>query len=224
MSDVLGTPPEVPGTPAPGSARKHRGALIAVIVAVVLAAGGGGAAVAVINHRADVAAADRAEARRVAAVKAEQARLAAERERKAREAAELAAKQKVYDSCVGELSGLMDALGVVDARLDVGLSQNEFSHLVGDASVAYSRIDIHALGKGVCLAAGAQLETALNSYSTVASKWNDCIYDYYCDMDSIDPMMQRNWSSASRNITRAKKLVDSLDPSNPTSSGPGSNA
>jgi hypothetical protein len=49
-------------------------------------------------------------------------------------------------------------MSTVDARLDVGFSQSEYSDLVGRASVAYSRIDVEDL-KGDCLSAGAKLES-----------------------------------------------------------------
>jgi hypothetical protein len=104
-------------------------------------------------------------------------------------------------------------MSTVDARLDVGLSQSEFSNLVGSASIAYSRIEVDKL-EGNCLSAGAKLESGFNAYRRVVTTWNDCIYDTYCDMDSIDPMMQKNWAAASLAIDRAERLVATLDPVN----------
>lgn len=190
--------------PARPRGRKRR-RVVALVTGVILAIGSGIGAMAYADHRSDVAAEKK---------EAEEARLAAERER---EAAELAEKQAAYDDCLSQLSPLVDALNVVDARLNVGLSQDEFSRLVGTASVAYSGIEPTDLEVGPCLNAGAKLENALNSYITVSDKWNDCIVDYYCDMDSIDPMMQRNWASASRQIGAAETQVEKLDPANSAS-------
>lgn len=208
-----GTPPGTPG---------RRWGVIAVIVAVVLSLGGVGVAVAVVDHRADVRAEAKAEVVRqaaekesLAAEKAEEDRLAdekAEEERLAQEAAELAERQAIQDSCLDQLSPLLDALDIVDARLNVGLSQSDLSALVGDASVAYNRIDVDELGTGVCLSAGAKLESAMNAYSKSTSQWSDCIYDYGCDVESIDPNLQAHWSAASRNFAKAESLLDKLDP------------
>lgn len=184
---------------------------VALATAVVLTIGSGIGAMAYADHRGDVAAENKAAAERR---EAEEARLAAERER---EAAELAERKDAYDDCQSQLDPLVEALNVVDARLNVGLSQDEFSRLVGNASVAYSGIEPSDLAPGPCLNAGAKLENALSSYITVGNKWNDCIVDLYCDIDSIDPMMQRNWASASRQIGAAEGQVEKLDPENPAS-------
>jgi hypothetical protein len=55
------------------------------------------------------------------------------------------------------------------ARLDLGLSQQEYSDLLGAGSVAYSQIEVSALGRGACLSAGAKLEDAFNSYNKLAT-------------------------------------------------------
>lgn len=207
-----------PTSPRP---RRRRTALVVGSLAVLMVVAAGAGTAMYAKHRSAV----EAEAKREAAIavanaaakSAKEAEEKAKAEQEARKAAARARQQASFDACTGQLHPLMNALSVVDARLDVGLSQSEFADYVGKASVAYSRIDIDALGKGACLSAGAKLEAALNSYIKVNSAWNDCIYDYYCDVDSIDPMMQEGWSAASRSIKRAKNDVASLDPDNATS-------
>lgn len=198
--------------PAPRAKSRPAGWLIAVAVATVLVVVGGVTVVLVMNHRADVAAAERREA---AERKAAAEEKAAEEARQAEEeaaAAELAAAEGYYDSCTDQLNSLFNSLQKVDARLDVGLSQSELSNLVGDASVAYSKIDIDELGTGTCLKAGVRLENAFNAYAGTVSKWNDCIYDYGCDTDAITPGLQAKWAEASGAIDKAENLLDSLDP------------
>lgn len=220
MSDIATSSdaPNPASASTPPSGPRRRWGLIAIIVAVVLALGGAGATVAVLDHRADVRAEKKAEAERLAAEEAEAERLAAE---KAREAAELAERQRAYDDCLDHLADFHDALDIVDARLNVGISQADLSDLVGDASVAYNRIDIDELGEtgGSCLSAGAKLESAMIAYSASSSKWSDCIYDYGCDVDSIDPFLQAKWAAAGRDIDKAEQLMDRLDPANDEGSG-----
>lgn len=201
-------------------APRSRGPVLLVVLAVVVLMAAVAVTGVVVDQRRDAAA---ARAAVVAAAEAAAAEAEAERqeqlEREAAEAAELAAREEEHRACVAGLGRLLNALDEVDARLNVGLSQDEYSGLVGDASVAYNRLDVPSLGEGPCLAAGAQLEDALNDYSAVASRWNDCIYDFYCDVDSIDPMMQRGWASATRAIAKASRLIDGLDPALSTSGG-----
>ncbi len=215
-----------PDYAAPVSPRRSRKGLWATLVAivVVLAISGAVAAVLIVNHRADVAAQERRD--EAARERAEEERLAAEAEaeRAAEEAAEQVRVQGIYDNCVSQLGPLLNALNIVDARLDVGLSQQELSDLVGKVSVAYSKMDVPSLGKDDCLTAGANLESAFNQYVTTVSDWNDCIFDYGCDTDDIEPAMQAKWTAASNHIDKARRAMERLNPSSPTFNGPGSAA
>lgn len=208
-------PPEggVPAVPSRGGKPRSAGLIVAVVAVVVLALAGAIGTAVVLNHRADVEAAERRDA---AERRAEAERVAAEeakREAEEEAARELELAQQVHDSCQQELGRFTDALSVVDARLDVGLSQQEMSQLVGRASVAYNRIDIEALGLGRCLRAGGLLESAFNNYAGTVSTWNDCIYELYCDVDDdILPGMQTKWAKASNQIDRAERMLDTLDP------------
>lgn len=179
--------------------------VIAAVTAALLVLAGAVTVVVVMNHRADVAAAERKQAAEEKA--AEEARQAKEEA-----AAELAAAESHHDSCLDQLNPLFISLQKVDARLDVGLNQSELSDMVGDASIAYSRIDIDGLGTGTCLQVGVRLENAFNAYAGTVSRWNDCIYDYGCDTDALTPSLQGKWAEASRAIDKAGNLLDSLDP------------
>jgi flagellar basal body-associated protein FliL len=215
--DHLGGPPSGDlrmgmTTPPPNGRRKSTVLVISTVLAVSLLVGVGVAVALVMNHRSDL---DAQEKRDAAAAAASESSVAAEESAASESAAaaeELAAYQGKYDDCVRQLRQLSNTLNIVDARLDVGLSQAEYSDLVGAASVAYNRIDAKQLEPGPCLSAGAKLESALISYTKIASKWNDCIYDYNCDIDSIDPDMQVKWASASDDIDRAETLIDRMNP------------
>lgn len=194
-----------------GGKRPARWAVAAVIAAILVVMGAAIVAL-VMNHRADVAASERREA---AERKQRAEEKAAEEAREAEEeaaAAKLAAAEAHYDSCFSQLDPLMTSLQTVDARLDVGLNQSDLSNLVGDASIAYNRIDVDELGTGTCLTIGARLENAFNAYAGTVSDWNDCIYDYGCDNDALTPSLQAKWAVASRAIDKAERLLDSLDP------------
>lgn len=174
----------------------------------------------VLNHRADIRAEERREAAaaRAAAEEAERQKEAeAAAEAAAAEAAELAQAEALYDKCQVQLRPLQNVLRNVEARLNVGLSQNELSQMVGQASIAYSRIKVKALGQGNCLSAGATLESAFNAYNETVSTWNDCIDDYGCDVDrDILAGMQLKWARATSLISGAGKLMKRLDPHSST--------
>lgn len=202
--------------PSPPKRSGSKGAIVAIcaVLAVLLAAGITTAVV--LNHRADLAAAERKAA---AEAKAEEERLAQEEAEKkaAEEEAALAEAKATYRECADELGALSTVLNNIDARLDVGLNQGDLSNMLGKASIAYNRINIDNLGEGACLSAGAKLESAFNAYNKTVSAWNDCIYDYYCSVDDdVLPGMQLKWSKASGLIEQADRLLATMDPASPT--------
>lgn len=209
-------PSQPSGTDGSGEARsrrKGRGRRIAVIVVAVLAViGMSGGVVVFLDHQAAVAEAERqarAERRAEAQERREDAR---ERREERQQAAALRREaQATFDACVEETSLLSDALSTIDARLDVGLDLDEYSDLVGDASVAYDQMDVDAMDAACVGDVGVPLENAINKYIGVASTWDDGIWDDCCAIDEIESGMQSKCASASRLIERASNKID-IDP------------
>lgn len=195
--------------PEPVKRRRGIGFLIAVSAAILLICGSGVGVAVWLNERAgDRAAA--AEAERQAQAE-ERAAAEAEAERKAAEARALAAAQQTYDACAGQVQPLIDALSEVDARLDVGLNLDEYGDLVGNASVAYDRMDPSKL-EPECIEVGVPLENALNKYIEASSKWNDCVWELSCEDAEQDRKLQPRWASAATYIERAKSRLGELEP------------
>lgn len=190
---------------------------MAVISVVVVVAGVILTVVLISNHRADLEAEERRESASAKASSESAASVASVEARESEEAAALAAAQEAYDSCMRMVGPFRNALSDIDARLDVGLSLTEMSDFLGDASVAYNKIDIDGLGDGNCLSAAAKMESAFNAYNTTVTRWDKCIFDsYYCELDDIEPAMQLKWLRASQLLDRADKLLDEMDPASPT--------
>lgn len=192
--------------------RAHTGKarlVVALVLGLALIAGLTIGTVAYVNRRADVKAAERAEAREKA-----------EDERRAKAEAEaLQAAKDVHVECSEHFTGLSQSLGDIDARLDVGLSYDEYTDALGDASVVYNRIDFDALqslgeSHNECLDVGVALEKAFNKYNRAATRWGNCIEDFDCDTDSLN--LSGDWGAASLQLEEAEKLLDALDPEHPS--------
>lgn len=110
------------------------------------------------------------------------------------------------EDCVANVGDFVDALFELDSRLDVGLTFSAYSERVGDAKVAYDRIDINALD-GDCLALAVEAESAYNAYVVAYNTWNDCISDIDCDTDSITPDLQKEWAEASTLLDEVKDAM-----------------
>jgi hypothetical protein len=107
-------------------------------------------------------------------------------------------------SCPDEVIDLVETLEDLDSRLSVGLNFAAYSERVGDAQVAYDRIDVKDLDSGCIEHVGAPAEDAMNAYIRAYNIWNDCIGDIECENDSITPDLQAEWADATGLIQEAR--------------------
>ena len=152
------------------------------------------------------------EAERAAA----QAREEQEEREKKRQALEKQATEAEAkaETCKTEMAGLVDALGELDSRLNVGLNYDEYTDQVGDLRVEYDRVDFGGSDPEQleCLSSvGLPAEGAMNEYAKAATTWDECFEDIDCDNDAIQPDLQRRWSAASRKADRATRGLEKLE-------------
>lgn len=113
-------------------------------------------------------------------------------------------------TCEKQLSGFNRALGDLDAELNVGLNFHDYSESVRDAAVAYERIDVDDLADDCALEVGLPLEKALRKYVDAEEVWEECFERLSCDLDSIDPKLQRLWAAAGDLIDQADDGISQL--------------
>lgn len=161
---------------------------------------GGRAETAQVSRAAEAEAGAEAETERTAAEEAE--------------AAELAAAQEEYAACRRQIHPLLDALQV-DARLSVGLSQSELSNLVGGCVGGVLQDRPTGPGRRPLLELWSQAGERIERILAHGELMERVHLEYSCDLDDIDPQLQRAWASAG-SIERAEDLLIRLDPDNPS--------
>lgn len=125
--------------------------------------------------------------------------------RKADEAAALAV------TCRQQVTPLLKALRATESRLNVGMTFADYGQQVGDVSIGYDRMPINRMDFNCIGGPGIAGEKAFNSYTAAYNTWNNCIGDFNCDTDSIDPELQKQWAKASRQTTRARSALSGLE-------------
>jgi hypothetical protein len=106
--------------------------------------------------------------------------------------------------CADNFEALQSELEELNSRLTVGLNFDEYTNKLGDVRVEYDQVDFAAGGDLRCLRqVGVKLEKAMNQYVQAAKTWNECITDYACDNESIQPELQSKWARAGRLIAQA---------------------
>lgn len=119
--------------------------------------------------------------------------------------------EQLATTCRQQLGGLIRSLGNTNSRLSVGLTFADYSDQVGEISVAYGRIPFGRLDLSCTMGPGVKAEKAFNTYADTYNDWNDCISDLYCDLDSINPDLQKGWSKATRQLNQARAAMADLD-------------
>ena len=58
----------------------------------------------------------------------------------------------------------------------------------------------------------------MNSFIKADDLWNECLVDFGCRTESIDPQLQKHWADAASNINVAQRGLEDL--AEPDASGP----
>ena len=115
------------------------------------------------------------------------------------------------ETCLREIQPIVKRLEELNGQLAINITYQEYRRMLGRVSTAYNGINVGALDAGCLDEAAVPAEKALNSYIQAENTWSDCIDDYNCDLDSIDPKLQRNWSASTRTIDRASDYLNELE-------------
>jgi exonuclease VII small subunit len=120
-------------------------------------------------------------------------------------------------ACQAQMGELVDAIGDLNSRLDIGMNYDEYTDEVSDLKVSYDDIDfdlnddIDPSDTFKCLQqVGVPAEKALNEYAKATRTWSNCQDDLYCTNDSIDTALQRRWRQAASQADKAEAGLDEL--------------
>jgi len=112
--------------------------------------------------------------------------------------------------CRGSLGEFLDSMESLNNSLAVGLSYEDYLTAVNHVRSTYAPIDAGRLPL-LCLAQVASpAEHALNTYIGAANTWGDCLATTSCDPESIEPRLQRKWSTASDSLAEAQESLRTL--------------
>lgn len=103
-----------------------------------------------------------------------------------------------YQRCLNATKKLTRELGDMNARLDVGISLNDYSTRVGDISVAANRAHVRRSDQRCRDDVVPSLKRGFRLYAQAYDRWNDCIFysDYSCNTDDIIHELRSLWRKA----------------------------
>jgi hypothetical protein len=114
--------------------------------------------------------------------------------------------------CQAQLAGFLDVLDALRNQLAVGLDYDGYSGLVRDARAVYDEVPADRLALACLGAVGTPAERALNEYIAGVNLWGDCLASASCEVESVEPRLQRHWDAASDLISTATGGLRDLAP------------
>jgi hypothetical protein len=110
-------------------------------------------------------------------------------------------------ACEKKLGRFIEELQEIDSRLAVGLSYDEYGSFVADARVEYDKINFNSVTPECLFKVGVPAENALNDYVKAFKVWDRCFQRLGCDIDSIDPQLQKEWSQAETRLNSVDRRL-----------------
>jgi hypothetical protein len=110
-------------------------------------------------------------------------------------------------SCDSQLGDFVDALASLRGDLARGLSYTEYLPAVHTVRASYRAIDPRKLTASCLLLSGGPAEHAFNLYIDAANAWGACLTTPSCSTASVEPKLQREWSQASSQLSKAQRAA-----------------
>jgi hypothetical protein len=114
-----------------------------------------------------------------------------------------AASLEIYNQCNHQIGKWMTALKALNSRLDIGLTESDYTKELGNISVVYHEIDFSSLSPQ-CLVPGVKAEKAFNDYIDASNAWSKCFASLTCTNAKVRPKLQSFWAAATRQLDKAE--------------------
>ena len=106
--------------------------------------------------------------------------------------------------CRDQLRPVLGPTSALRKDLAAGLSYGGYLDELRRVRTAYGRIRADRLPIGCLLATAGPAERALNRYIDAANAWGECLATAACEIDAIEPRLQRIWARASDLLSSAQ--------------------
>jgi hypothetical protein len=103
-----------------------------------------------------------------------------------------------------QLRTFLDSMDSLRESLAAGLSYEDYLAQLRGVTAAYDEIETDRLPVACLLLAGGPGERALNRYIGAANEWGECLTAAACEIESIEPKLQRRWALASDLLSSAQ--------------------
>jgi hypothetical protein len=114
--------------------------------------------------------------------------------------------------CQRQVGPFLDVLDALRNQVAVGVSYDPYLDLVRDAKAVHAEVPSERLAFACLTLVGAPAERALNEYISGVNLWGDCLATTSCEVESVEPRLQRRWDAASDLLSAATDDLRDLTP------------
>jgi hypothetical protein len=112
--------------------------------------------------------------------------------------------------CGRLLGGFLDSIESLTNIVAVGLDYDSYLGAVNHVRSTYADLPADRLPLVCLVRVGTPAENALNAYIDAANTWGDCLATTSCDLESVEPDLQREWQQASNFLSSAQRGLRGL--------------
>jgi hypothetical protein len=114
-------------------------------------------------------------------------------------------------TCRAQLRGFVGSLDALRELLATGLDYASYLREVRGVRAEHAAIRAAKLAIGCLIASGTPAERAFNQYIDAANAWGECLTKASCEIESIEPELQRRWARAGDLISAAQRGLRETD-------------
>jgi hypothetical protein len=114
--------------------------------------------------------------------------------------------------CQSQLGGFVGSMDSLRRRLAVGVTYDQYVAEVRGIRSTYKKIPIERVEIDCLAAVGTPAERAFNRYIEAANDWGECVSEAGCSSETVEPVLQRGWRTASHFLGEADQGLNADAP------------
>jgi hypothetical protein len=114
--------------------------------------------------------------------------------------------------CQSQLGSFVAAMDSLRRRLAVGLTYDQYVSEVRGIRSIYRKIPTDRVEIDCLSGVGTPGEKAFNGYIEAANDWGDCVSEAGCSSETVEPVLQRRWRTASGFLSEADEALNAAAP------------
>jgi hypothetical protein len=121
-------------------------------------------------------------------------------------------QQPAGGPCQSQLGSFVASMDSLRRRLAVGVTYDQYAAEVRGIRSTYLGIPVDRVEIDCLDAVATPAERAFNRYVEAANDWGECVSEAGCSSETVEPVLQRRWRTASHFLSEADAGLEATAP------------